>query len=64
MGVRQAIGKLRDEYWTPDNWLELRLSKYLSTGIFRAGHKLFSMLQNKEGVWEHQELVPVPKNKN
>ena len=62
VGCARAIFNLRENYWTPEAWLELRLSKYLATGIFRLGHKLLSMAQNSDGVWERQTLVPAPAN--
>ena len=64
VAVRFAIGELREKFWTAENWLELRLCKYIATGVFRVGHKLFSMLQNDDGVWQKQTLVPSPKNMN
>ena len=64
VGIRAAIFELRQKYWTPENWLELRLTKYIAGGVFRLGHKLFSMIQNGDGVWERQVLVPAPSNLN
>ena len=64
VAVRAAVYNLREKYWTAENWLELRLCKYIATGVFRLGHKLFSMVQNSDGVWESQVLVPMPSNIN
>lgn len=64
VGIRAAIYDLREKYWTPENWLELRLCKYISTGVFRLGHKLFSMVQNEDGAWKREVLIPAPQNLN
>ena len=64
VGIRTAIYDLREKYWTPENWLELRLCKYISTGVFRLGHKLFSMVQNEDGAWKREVLIPAPQNLN
>jgi hypothetical protein len=64
LGARQAVYDLREKYWTAENWLELRLTKYIATGVFRLGYKLFSMVQNDEGAWERQVLVAAPSNLN
>ena len=48
VGIRSAIADLGDKFWTHENWLELRLTKYIAaTGVFKLGHKLFSMLQSR-----------------
>ena len=60
VAVRSAIHTLRTEYWTPANWLELRLCKYIATSVFRFGGKLFSKLQDADGCWRTQVLVPFP----
>ena len=52
VAIRSTVYELREKYWTAENWLELRLCKYIATGVFRLGHKLFSMVQNNDGVWE------------
>ena len=64
VGVRAAVYHLREKYWTPENWLELRLTKYIAMGVFTVGHKLFSMLQSDDGLWQRQILVPAPSNLN
>ena len=64
VGIRSAIFQLREKHWTPEAWLELRLSKYIAMGVFSLGHKLLSLGQNADGVWEKQELVPAPSNLN
>lgn len=53
---------MRKKYWTPDNWLELRLCKYIAMGVFTMGTKLFSKLQDTDGEWKRQVLVPAPSN--
>ena len=64
VAVRSACHKLRNTYWTAENLLELRLTKYIATGDFRMADKLFSMIQNTDGTWERQALMPVPSNQN
>ena len=64
VGIRAAVYELREKYWTAENWLELRLTRYIASGVFRLGHKIFSMVQDSDGVWERQVLVPTPSNKN
>ena len=55
--VRSAVHTLRTKYWTPANWLELRLCKYISMGVFTLGGKLFSKLQDENGAWRSQVLA-------
>ena len=62
VAVRSAVHKLRTEYWTPANWLELRLCKYIAMGVFRLGGKLFSKEQDTDGSWRTQVLLPRPSN--
>ena len=62
VAVRSAIHTLRTKHWTPANWLELRLCKYIAMGVFKFGGKLFSKLQDDNGTWRTQVLVPLPKN--
>jgi hypothetical protein len=64
VAVRSAVHKLRTDYWTPANWLELRLCKYIAMGVFRLGGKLFSKKQDTDGAWRSQVLVPRPSNMN
>ena len=64
VAVRSAVHALRTQYWTPANWLELRLCKYISMGVFALGSKLFSKKQDADGVWKAQVLVPLPANMN
>ena len=60
VAVRSAVHTLRTEYWTPANWLELRLCKYIAMGVFTLGGKLFSKRQDTDGCWRTQVLVPLP----
>ena len=64
VGIRAAVCELREKFWTPEAWLELRLTKYIAMGVFRIGHKLLSMAQDEDGVWKRQVLVPRPSNLN
>ena len=64
VAVRSAVHTLRTEYWTPGNWLELRLCKYIAMGVFTLGGKLFSKRQDTDGCWRTQVLVPLPSNLN
>lgn len=64
VAVRASIYTLREKFWTAENWLELRLLKYIATSVFKVGHKLFSMKQSDDGVWERQTLIPAPSNLN
>ena len=60
LAVREAIQDLRDNWWTPANWLELRLKKYLSMRVFTHGHKLFSKKLGADGVWRRATFMKVP----
>ena len=64
VAVRSAVHALRTRYWTPANWLELRLCKYIAMGVFTLGTKLFSKMQDSDGAWKTQVLVPMPANQN
>ena len=61
VAVRSAVHTLRTEYWTPANWLELRLCKYIAMGVFRLGGKLFSKLQDADGCLADASAGAVPK---
>ena len=60
LAVRWAIGELQEHWWTPANWLELRLKKYLAMRVFTLGHKLFSKRLCKDGVWRRAILMRIP----
>ena len=64
VAVRSAIHHLRTKHWTAGNWLELRLCKYIATGVFKFGTRLFSKVQKDDGSWEQPVLVPMPSNRN
>ena len=64
VAVRGAVHTLRTQFWTPANWLELRLCKYIAMGVFTLGTKLFSRKQDSDGVWQPQVLLPMPANRN
>eukprot|EP00965_Chrysotila_dentata_P089161 2944204-Pleurochrysis_carterae.AAC.1 len=60
MAVRWAVKTLRSDWWTAENWLELRLRKYITMDVFRWGSIIFSKLPNADGEWESQVLLDVP----
>eukprot|EP00965_Chrysotila_dentata_P210870 6186150-Pleurochrysis_carterae.AAC.1 len=61
IAVRWAIKELRNNHWTAENWLELRLKKFLKVDVFRWGARLFSRkLDQSTGQWLPQMLLPLP----
>ena len=60
LAVRDAIAKLRAEWWTAANWLEMRVVKHLSCSVFEFGHRLFSKTQSDDGEWSRAFLLPAP----
>ena len=60
VAVRGAISKLQNMWWTPMNWLELRLKKYLVMRVFTHGHKLFSKRLCSDGIWRSATFMKIP----
>ena len=60
VAVRWAFDEMRASWWTAQNWLELRLKKFLTMRVFRYGSKLFSKTLNADGEWVRAVLLPVP----
>ena len=60
LAVRWAIMVLKEKWWTPYNWLELRLKKFISISTFAFAHRIFSKTENSEGRWEVAYLLPHP----
>ena len=60
LAARSAITKLQSEWWTAENWLELRLKKFLPMSVFTLGHKLFSKTEGENGRWVSATLLPGP----
>ena len=60
VAVRWAFEEMREKWWTAHNWLELRLKKYVPNGVYVYGHKLFSKLQDADGIWQRQVFLPIP----
>lgn len=58
--VRDALQKLKTEWWTPYNWLELRLKKFISHSTFAYAHRIFSQTEDSEGRWNRVPLLPMP----
>ena len=60
LAVKAAFGEMKAKWWTPMNWLELRLKKYLSTRVFTHGHKIFSKHLHSDGIWRRSIFMAVP----
>ena len=60
VAVRWAFEEMREKWWTAHNWLELRLKKFVPNGVYVFGHKLFSKLQDADGIWQRQVFLPIP----
>ena len=58
--VRDAFETMKKDWWTPYNWLELRLKKYISHSTFAFAHRIFSQAEDSEGKWNRVALLPMP----
>ena len=60
LAIRWAFTHMKEHWWTPYNWLELRLKKFISISAFTFAHRVFSKTENDEGKWEPATLLPMP----
>ena len=60
LAVRDAIAYLKEHFWTAENWLELRILKYVPMSVFCMAHNLLSKKQDEHGLWHPAVLLKIP----
>ena len=60
LAVREAIDYLKENFWSAENLLELRILKYVPMSVFRMGHRLLSKRQDDHGLWHPAVLLNIP----